>query len=1205
MTNNDLSKGGQMKGKILVILVLAITLGLGYEGLYGVIRGGTIHQFTPQSYGNADWLYFSNGIEFNVREGEPELPENLTLDKSNYYIVHCAGPVYPEYVRIFESAGAKAYSYVPNYAFVVKMDEIIKNEILNLEFVDWVGIYHPAYKISGQKEFQILQGMQKVTILLYPDAQLDEVVRLLQDIGARIDDTAQSKWDQLINCEIDLTHIPEIAKIEEINWIEPWHKMELHNDNVQWIVQTGTSGNRRMWDMGITGDGELLSTCDSGMRTSHYAFRNTTSGWITTWGDYPTDRKIIAYHPANTLGAGYADFGDEANIYYHGTHTGGTACGNDDIMGDPSARDGVAIDSRIYFLDGGGSNGGIYLYPNLNDLFALPYTGNAAGSVKIMSNSWGSSVNGAYTASAAQVDQFMWDHQDFLLFFSNGNDGPAGGSVGSPATAKNCVSVGGCRNGTYYTQIYGSSSRGPTQDGRYKPTIITPGQGVYSAYGGTDNTYWSMDGTSMSSPGAAGAGVLVRDYFKDGWYPSGSATASDTFSPSAALVKAVLVNCADPYITGYTSVPNNNIGWGRVDLDSVLYFSGDTRKLAIVDEETGLSTGQYIEYTYNVSSSSEPLRVTLVWTDYPAATSANPTLVNDLNLTVIDPSSNQYKGNVYSGGQSVMGGSYDALNVEECARINSPATGDWTIRVDGFMCPYGPQPFAIVVNGNLQITAQPSVVYASDTIDDSGGNNNGRVDPGETVYMTVELRNEGDLDATNASGTLRAISPYITLIDSVANYGTILANGGTAQGTFQFSASSSTPQGTAVPMTVYLETNGGAYTTNCNFAITVGEIIGLDWVTHDVGNCRLTVTRYGAVGYMSTAQIMGDGFRYPSASISHLYYGGFAAGNDSSYCVDRYMEQGGNDDTDWETTTYPDGRVQMFEPGPNNVDEYATARYDDSNHPSAKGLVCLQSSWAWDDATANDFVITEFTLINEGVETLNDLYAAIFMDWDVGTASQNQGSSEAARNLTWMYYSTPYVGVAILDPPRSTPANLALIDHDIYVYPYEGCPDSIQIKFMNGTYQNASSNRPYDWSTCNSAGPFTLNPCDTVVAAFAIIGGDNLNDLRANADTAYGRYWNLPGVEEGGSTITMSGIKLYPMISRGRPYTVQYGFTKETSVRIKVYDAIGRLIDNKNYGVLNGTGELSLSFKSLAQGVYFVELEAEDQTTTTKIIWLK
>lgn len=693
-------KGVEMVKSLVLIFSLFITAGSGYEGLYGVVAGGIIHEYTPAPTGDVDMLYFSNGIQFDIHAGEPGLPAALTQPQSEYYIVHFDGPIHDMYRSQIESTGARIYSYIPNYAYLVRMNEVVKSEVERLDFVDWIGIYQPAYKLSGQDEFSDLKGSHEITVLIYPDADLNLVLNELESLGAWIVDMAASDLYGIIRCEVDLSLIPAIANIEEVNWIEPWHKMEPHNYNVQWVVQTATSQNRRIWDLGITGEGQLLSVCDSGVRTSHYAFRSTSSSWLTTWGDYPNDRKIVAYKPANSYGAGYADFGDELCNYCHGSHVSGTALGDDDVMGSPSTYDGVAIDSRLYFCDGGGSLGCVYIPTNLYELFILPYNGNAAGSVKIMTNSWGNSVNGQYTSEAMAVDYFMFLYKDFLLFFSNGNDGPATMTVGSPATAKNCVSVGGTRNGAQCGTIYYFSSRGPTQDGRIKPTILTPGQTVSSVNGAGDVNYTIMDGTSMASPSAAGSGVLVRQYFVEGWYPSGAANPADSLLPSAALLKAMLVNSADRNMSGYT-VPDFNVGWGRVDLDSVLHFSGDVRDLAIVDNQTGLSTGQYIEYTYSVVSNAEPFRVALVWTDYPGGGSAGIKLVNNLDLLVTDPSNNEYRGNVYSGGQSVTGGVHDSLNVEECVRVDNPTSGNWTIRVSAPNCPYGPQPFAVVITGDL------------------------------------------------------------------------------------------------------------------------------------------------------------------------------------------------------------------------------------------------------------------------------------------------------------------------------------------------------------------------------------------------------------------------------------------------------------------------------------------------------------------------
>ncbi len=484
-------------------------------------------------------------------------------------------------------------------------------------------------------------------------------------------------------------------------------------------------------------------------------------------------------------------------------------------------------------------------------------------------------------------------------------------------------------------------------------------------------------------------------------------------------------------------------------------------------------------------------------------------------------------------------------------------------------------------------------------------NGNGILDPGESGGIVCYIKNNGQKSATNTTGTLRTADTYITLTDSTTDYGTIAA-GDSANNSgdpFKVSVSTSCPVGHQVSFDLYIACAETTWTRN--FTLTIGEP-GLDWVTHDCGNVKFSVTRYGALGYTGTSQTNGDGFHYPKTGANYLAYGSFAVGTDANYVVDRYYRSN-NSDTDWKTTTSPDGKIKMYEPGPHNFDEYTTARYDDSGHPSPKSLVCEQYSWAWDDATANDFVIMKFVLKNEGSTTLNNLYASIFMDWDISSnSSNNQGASDTVRNLTWMYESTPYCGVEILDPPRSTPAaNLALIDHNTYVYPNNGLPDSTQIKFMDGTIQNPSSNRPYDWSTCNSAGPFTLAPGQTAIAAFAILGGDNLSDLQANADTAYNRYWNWSGVKEQGDMVVSEDLNITPVISHGGSYSVNYGFNQSVVMKVAVYDVAGRLVLDKVYRGLQGSGTVKLSFDRLSRGIYFIHIEAGNHSKTAKVVWLR
>ena len=79
------------------------------------------------------------------------------------------------------------------------------------------------------------------------------------------------------------------------------------------------------------------------------------------------------------------------------------------------------------------------------------------------------------------------------------------------------------------------SSCGPTDDGRIKPEVTVPGSSIVSAANDgnitTNNCNTrSMSGTSMATPGAAGLTALIRQYYTDGWYPTGAAVTGRTAS---------------------------------------------------------------------------------------------------------------------------------------------------------------------------------------------------------------------------------------------------------------------------------------------------------------------------------------------------------------------------------------------------------------------------------------------------------------------------------------------------------------------------------------------------------------------------------------------------------------------------------------------------------------------------------------------------
>jgi hypothetical protein len=257
----------------------------------------------------------------------------------------------------------------------------------------------------------------------------------------------------------------------------------------------------------------------------------------------------------------------------------------------------------------------------------------------------------------------------------------------------------------------------------------------------------------MATPGAAGLTALIRQYFTEGWYPTGSENAINGFTPSAALLRATLVN-SSVSMTGTTAIPANCQGWGRVLLENALFFTGQARKLWVKDNATAFPTGSTNEdrtYTFSVTA-GESFKVTLAWTDFPSTPAASVNLVNDLDLIVTGPTGTIWRGNVFSGGASATGGTADRRNTLEQVLLASPAAGVYTVTVRSFNVPSGPQPFALVVTGNAVEGGTPPPPPVTVFFDDFETSQGWTVNPLGTDTATTGRWERGDPEATNSSG---------------------------------------------------------------------------------------------------------------------------------------------------------------------------------------------------------------------------------------------------------------------------------------------------------------------------------------------------------------------------------------------------------------------------------------------------------------------
>ena len=357
---------------------------------------------------------------------------------------------------------------------------------------------------------------------------------------------------------------------------------------------------------------------------------------------------------------------------FHGIHVSGTVAG------------GGLIDAR----HNGMAPRATIVSQYLSDIITYAPTYVADHNMVVTNNSYtnadaGCAGTGVYDVSSNYTDKQMGDFPKLLHVFSAGNDGrntcaPYDSSFATIKSgyqvAKNVLTVGALD--TLYSAA-SFSSRGPVNDGRIKPEIIATGHRVYSTrhlFG-----YEFSSGTSMSAPIVAGVATLMNEQYRKS---NGGAV------PQAALIKAVLCNTAEDL---GNPGPDFIFGFGNLN----------ARRAAetIENNRFFISSATPSSNTITVPAGVRRLKVMLYWADTAAAPNAASTLINDYDLTVIDPGIVTHLPLVLDptpanvNNNAVPG--IDRINNIEQVVINNPVAGNYDMNINAFSLPYGPVEYVV------------------------------------------------------------------------------------------------------------------------------------------------------------------------------------------------------------------------------------------------------------------------------------------------------------------------------------------------------------------------------------------------------------------------------------------------------------------------------------------------------------------------------
>jgi len=665
--------------RAIVVVAAAVFFGLGPDGAVqdAVAQDGATQQGGAEPRSGILSLHVGRIDTATLEDVRADLPERF--EGRTRYVVQLDGPLDSERAAALGRIGIdlERSDYVAHFAYVTSLAGVDPTALAELDFLLFVGGFQDEWKldaelgsrafVTGERQALLASGSVPVVITLFAGEPSAEAQRAVTARGGEVHRVEPVSGNVVLSATLPAGRVRELVPVPSIQHIEDAPEIVLRNNSNRWIVQSNLSNVTPFYDRGIHGEDQVVGILDGRVSVNHCSFFDSVPIG-------PLHRKILAYNTST-------------GVDTHGTHVAGTAVG--DGGSDTNTRGVAYLSKVVYNTIPSFTESGIRQRLDLHhDQGARAHT-----------NSWGDDSTTSYNSLARGFDSFSHVFEDSLALLAVTNTS----TLKNPENAKNLLAVGASDDAPNQGQFC-SGGRGPTADGRRKPEIFAPGCSTVSSNGTACSTA-SLTGTSMACPAVAGTALLVRQYYADGYYPTGAPVPADAFEPSGALVKATLLNSAVD-MTGIAGYPSNGEGWGRVVADDAAFFTGDARKLVVLDEvrnALGLSTGQVNEYPLEVLGSAEGLKITLVFTDAPASASTGTgfAAVNDLDLEVVAPTGDLFRGNVFSGGQSVPGGSPDIRNNVEQVHLDVPASGSWTVRVRAAAVNVATQGFALVATGDV------------------------------------------------------------------------------------------------------------------------------------------------------------------------------------------------------------------------------------------------------------------------------------------------------------------------------------------------------------------------------------------------------------------------------------------------------------------------------------------------------------------------
>lgn len=484
------------------------------------------------------------------------------------------------------------------------------------------------------------------------------------------------------------------------------------------------------------------------------------------------------------------------------------------------------------------------------------------------------------------------------------------------------------------------------------------------------------------------------------------------------------------------------------------------------------------------------------------------------------------------------------------------------------------------------------------------------IQPGMTLEVRVTLRNSG-LGVLGVSGTLANPESGLTIDEGSSVFGNLPLNA-TADNSadpFVVQFANNLVDGTQVAVDLLISGGGGAYQKTLRLYFTVGAGLVKSRYTHSSDSIQFTISNYGSYGLApgSASNQGGVGFLFPKTGINNLYQCGLLIGNSALGVSDGITNEINSIDEDFSVA--PGGNLTTTVNGILG-DRETYSRFHDDLARRPLGITVEQRTASFVGALDANYVIMEYTIVNDNDTALNDLYVALYFDWDFPPNSgQDRAGYVADLGLGYMWRNNylDYRGTAVLNPEGVS---------SYYIIPnsemiYDGVSEAEKYQML--TYHDADTiNILPDRSYSIATGPFNLAPGASDTAAFAIIGARTLSELKGYAQRAKSIYRQATPVEDDDLPLPSDFALAQNYPNPFNPMTqIEFALPRAGAVRLEVINTLGQtvatLLDaDRPAGthIVQWYG-LDDSGNEVASGVYFYRLTTAQRTEVRKMMLLK